>query len=242
MPEASLSEITMTNISTTNEPGGLTNAVLGSALTHYGAPDPTIWHAYFNDFDTFTAGDWTNTATGSVTNSIVAGDGGWLSMANSASNNDLNSLQLTAATFLITAGQQAWFKTRFKTSNATNAALVIGLIPTDVTPLSHTAGICFTKAAASTSLVCEVSNASTASTFTAATLANDTFVNVGWHYDGNGAVNVFVNNVKVGSVATTNLPTVALNLTIAEANGTAAAITTTVDYVFISTERPSTNL
>jgi len=233
----------MSNITTTNEPGGITNSVIGSQLQTYGSMDPTIFHEYFNDFDTYDGtNDWTNTATGSVTNSIVAGDGGWLSMLNSASNADLNSLQLKAATFAIVAGQQAWFKCRFKTSNATNAALIIGLIQTTTTPLTVTDGIYFSKAAASTSLTCKVAKSSTASTLTVATMANDTFLNVGWHYDGANAVEVFLNNAKIGSIATTNLPTAALNLTLAESNGTAAAITTTVDYVFCSTERPSTGL
>lgn len=234
----------MTNISTTNEPGGITNSVIGSPLQTYGSMDPTIFHEYFNDFDTFDpTNDWTNTVTGvTPTNSIVAGDGGWLSMVNTAANNDLNSLQLKAATFAITSGQQAWFKCRFKTSNATNAALIIGLIQTTTTPLTVTDGIYFSKAAASTSLTCKVAKSSTASTLTAATMANDTFLNVGWWYDGASAINVYVNNVKVGSLATTNLPTAALNLTLAESNGTAAAITTTIDYVFCSTERPSTGL
>lgn len=232
----------MTNITTTNLPGGVTNAVIGSVMQNYGALDPSIWHTYFNDFDVYTAGDWTNTATGVVTNSIVAGGGGLLSMLNSASNSDLNSLQLKAATFAITAGQQAWFKCRLKTSSATNAALIVGLIQTTTTPLTVTDGVYFSKAAASTQLTCKTAKSSAISTVNAATMADDTYLNMGWHYNGDAAINVFINNVKVGSLAITNLPTANLNLTIAEGNGTAAAITTTVDYIFASNERASTAL
>lgn len=222
---------------TTAYPNGVTNAPIGSTLQTFNDTDWTINHTYFNDFDTYAAGDWTNTATGSVTNSIVAGDGGWLSMLNSASSADLNSLQIKAATFAIVAGKQAWFKTRFKVSNATNANLVIGLIQTTTTPLTVTDGVYFIKAAASTTLIARTTASSTTSSVNVATLANDTFVTVGWHYDGNGLINVFYGGNKVASLPTTNLPTAALNLTIAESNGTAAAITTTVDYVFASTER-----
>lgn len=228
--------------SPTNYPNGVTNAPVGSVLQTYPAPDYSITHEYFNDFDVYTAGDWTNTATGSVTNAIVAGDGGWLSLLNSAANSDLNSLQLKVATFAITAGKEAWFKCRLKTSNATNAALIVGLIQTTTTPLTVTNGVYFNKAAASTSLTAKVTAASTTSTVTAATMADDTFISFGWHYNGSNLVQIYVNGNRVGSLPTTNLPATALNLTIAESNGTAAAITTTVDYILCSTERPSTSL
>src|SRR6185312_13208413 len=137
----------MSNIQTTNLPSGLTNAALESVMSSYGTDDPSVFHTYWNDFDVFTAGDWTNTATGSVTNAVAAGNGGILSMANSAANNDLDSIQLKAASFAIVAGSKAWFKCRFNISNATNAALTIGLIQTTTTPLTVTDGIYFSKAA-----------------------------------------------------------------------------------------------
>lgn len=228
--------------STTVYPNGVTNAPIGTALQTFPAPDPTVLHTYFNDFDVYTAGDWTNTATGSPTNAIVAGDGGWLSMLNSASSADLNSLQLKVATFAITAGKEAWFKARLKTSSATNAALIVGLIQTTTTPLTVTNGVYFSKAAASTSLTLKATASSTTSTVTAATMADDTFITIGWHYNGSSLIQVYINGNRVASVPTTNLPSSALNLTIAESNGTAAAITTTVDYVVASTERPAANV
>lgn len=227
---------------TTNYPNGVTNAAIGTALQTFTAPDPTVSHTYFNDFDVYTAGDWTNTATGSVTNSIVAGDGGWLGLVNSAANNDLNSLQLKVATFAVTAGREAWFKTRFKTSSATNAALIIGLIQTTTTPLTVTNGVYFSKAAATTTLTLKATASSTTSTVNVGTMADDTFVTVGWHYDGRSTVFAYINGSRVASIPTTNLPSSALNLTLAEANGTAAAITTTIDYVLCSTERTTATL
>lgn len=232
----------MTSISTTNEPAGITNAVLNSALSSYGADDPTVFHTYFNDFDVFTAGDWTGTATGSVTNAVIAGDGGILSMINSAANNDLDSLQLKAASFAIVSNYKAWFKAKFSISNATNAAITIGLIQTTTTPLTVTNGIYFSKAAASTTLTCKTTLSSTTSSVIVGTLANATSVNVGFHYNATSAIDVYLNNVKVGSLPITNLPTANLNLTIAVANGTAAANTLNVDYILASIERPATNL
>jgi hypothetical protein len=227
---------------TTNLPIGVTNSPLGSVLQSYVDADPTVVHQYWNDFDVYTAGDWTNTATGAATNAVTAGDGGILSMANSAANNDLDSLQLKAASFQITQGKDAWFKTRFQISNATNAALVLGLIQTTVTPLTVTDGFYLAKAAASTTLTAKVAKASAISTVNVGTLADATMVVVGLHYNSDAnAVIVYLNGNRVGQLATTNLPFATnLNLTIAVANGTAAANTLLVDYAFMATIRPST--
>lgn len=235
----------MTNISTTNIPSGITNAALDTVMQSYGAPDPTVFHTYFNDFDVYTAGDWTNTATGVVTNSILASgavDGGILSMVNSAANNDLNSLQLKAATFGLIAGNKWWLKARFSVDSATNAALILGLIQTTTTPFTVVNGAYFSKTAATNLLLANVTSASTTSSVAVGSLANATSVNVGLHYNGDSTITVYLNNAKVGALATTNMPTTNLNLTLAVANGTAALNTLLVDYVLVSTERPSTLL
>lgn len=234
-----------TGYSTTNFPDGVTNAALQTVMSSYVAEDPTVVHAYFSDFDAFdAAGDWTQTATGSVTNAIVAGNGGILSLGNSAANNDLDSLQLKAATFAIVAGYRSWFKCRFNISNATNAALTIGMIQTTTTPLTVTDGIWFSKAAASTSLNLNIAKSSAVTTVTGvATLANTTYLNVGWHYNGSNTVTAYVNGVQVGGTTVlTNLPTANLNLTMAVSNGTAAANTLLVDYILMSNERDPLSL
>lgn len=227
-------------MATTNFPDGLTNAPLNSVLSSFVDTDPTVLHWYFNDFDVFTAGDWTNTATGSVTNAMIAGDGGLLSMLNSAANNDLDSLQLKAASFLITPGKDAWLKIKFNVSSALNSALVLGVIQTTVTPLTVTDGFYFAKAAASTTLTAKVAKASAISTVNAGVLADNTDVVVGLHYNADdGVVRVFFNGNRVGQLAITNLPTVVMNLTLAVANGTAAANTLKVDYITMATKRPA---
>src|SRR5215471_466834 len=96
----------------TNFPDGVTNAQTPGPLQTFMSMDPSRVHQYFNDFDVFTAGDFTLSATtpGSVTNGVVAGNGGLLAMVNTAGNNDLNSLQLKAATFNLVQGKDCWMK------------------------------------------------------------------------------------------------------------------------------------
>lgn len=222
--------------SATSYPNGVNNAGVGTVTSNYLANDPSLMHTYFNDFDYYTTGDWTGTATGSVTNSAAAGDGGWVTLVNSAANNDLNSIQIPRANFAIVAGQDAWFKARLKVSNATNANLLIGLIQTTTTPFTVTDGVYIRKNAATTTMTGNTTKSSATSSVNIGTMANDTFLNVGFHYTGSSII-FYVNNSVVGSIPQTNLPTAALTLTIAETNGTAAAITTTVDYVLASTLR-----
>jgi len=226
---------------TTNFPNGFTNAPLNSVLQNYLDGDPTVLHQYWNDFDIFTAGDWTGTATGVVTNSVIAGDGGTLSLANSAANNDLDSLQLKAATFNITAGKDAWIKTKFNVSSALNSAITIGLIQVTTTPLVVTDGFYLSKPAASTTLTAKVAKASAISSVNAGALADNTDVVVGMHYNSDdNVVRVFFNGNRVGQLATTNLPAgTNLAVTIAVANGTAAANTLKLDYLLVSNVRPS---
>ena len=227
-------------LSTTNYTSGVTNATQGTALGQFIAPDPTYVHSYFNDFDVYTVGDYTVTTTGSVTNAVIDGDGGILSMINSASNNDLDAIQLKKQGFYFAnVNKQAWLKARFSLSSATNAAFVLGLQPTDTTPLVVTDGWYFNKAAASTTLSFITKASSTATTTTVGVLADATYVDVGAWYNGVDTTFLYLNGTQVASAVVTNIPatTTGLTLSWAVANGTAAAITLNLDYIFVAIER-----
>jgi hypothetical protein len=71
-----------------------------------------------------------------------------------------------------------------------------------------------------------------------ATLANNTFVSLGFYYDGVSQVQYFVNGVSAGASVTTNLPDDEdMTVSFAIQNGEAVAKTMTVDYVFVAKER-----
>ena len=230
---------------TTPIPSGVTNALIGTALETYIGMDPSTVHQYFNDFDVYAAADWTITNTSThATNGLVAGNGGILSMANSSTSADLDQLTLTVATFAFTPGLQAWFKARFQVSNATNSGLAIGLQELNTTAFAATDGVWFQKSEASTTLNALVAASSTTTTSSwSLTMANTTYVDVGFYYDGglSGVLQLYANGNPVGSVVTTNLPASSTNLalTIALENGTAAANTLLVDYVMVGVERES---
>jgi hypothetical protein len=233
----------MANLLVTRFPNGVTNVAENDLFCDLASPDPTQFHTYFNDFDTYAAGDWTVTETSSTaTQALADGDGGWLLVTNSDQDDSLCALQKVGESFLMESGKKAFFKTRFKVSDATQSDLVMGLQVTDTTPLDVTDGIYFQKADGSTSvnLICR-KNATTGSNAESAvaTLADDTFITLGWYYDGQGTVTYAVNGTVTGSMdaSSSYLPDTDLTVSFAIQNGEAAAKTMTVDFVYAAKQR-----
>lgn len=228
--------------------GGLTTARKAASLGNFGLPDPTGWHTYFNDFDTYVAGDWTVTEVGVGSRALTDGDGGLLLVTNAAADNDRNEFQKLGESFLLTAGKRAFFKARFKVSDATQSDFLIGLAVLDTTlqgavdGAGATDGIFFSKDDGDALLDVQVQkNATTGQTRAAgiATVVADTFLTVAWAYDGKSEVAYFVNDVQLGTLPATSayLPDTELTVSFAIQNGEAVAKTMTVDYLFASFER-----
>lgn len=227
----------------TRFPNGVTNVADNALFADMVQPDPTKFHQFFDDFDTYAAGDWTVTETqAGATQALTAGDGGLLLLTNSAADDDLVALQKNPAAFTFTAGKKTFFRCRFKVSDATQSDIVIGLQVVDTTPLDVTDGVYFLKADGSTaiSVVCR-KNATTGSTSASsiATLADDTYISLGFAYDGEGKVFYEVNGSVVGSLDASSayLPDTTCTVSFALQNGEAAAKTMTVDYIYAAKER-----
>lgn len=227
---------------TTRFPSGITNAQPYGPLGNLCTPDPSKTHQFFDDFDTYVAADWTVTEVGVATQALTAGDGGLLLVTNAAADNDSSFQQNLVASFLMEAGKRAFFKARFKVSDATQSDFQIGLIVTDTTPMDATDGIYFQKDDGDAQLDVYVrKNATTGSTSTTnvATVVSDTFLVVGFEYDGKTTCSFFVNDVKVSSLdaSSTYLPDTTLAVSFGVQNGEAVAKTMTVDYIFAAKER-----
>jgi hypothetical protein len=223
----------------TRYPSGVTNVTKSSDLGMFTAPDPTKNHVYFNDFDTYVAGDWTVTAVGTVSAAAIADvDGGAITLTTDAGATDSVYLDKLGESFLFAAGKPLWFKARLKVSNATSSVFVAGLQITDTSPLDVTDGVFFSKAAGTTALTLEVEKNNTATSSAVGVLANDTFVTMGFYYNGVDGISYFLDGVQIGTSAVTNLPddellTVSLGLK----NTTTSARVLTVDYVLAAKAR-----
>lgn len=232
-------------MTTTNFIDGVTNVAESTALGTYLYPDPTVCHTWFDDFDDYVAAEWTITETGTGTRAVGNLDNGILVVTNGASDDDANFLQWSGATNAATvetwkfvSGQKLWFKTRLKISDATQSDLVVGLQITDTTPLAVTDGVYFLKADGSTTLNLLVTKDSASTTTAALTMVADTYYTLGFVYDGASRIDIFVNDVRVGSSVTTNLvDDEELTLSFGIQNGEAAAKVLSLDYIMASKER-----
>ena len=229
----------------TNFPKGVNNITAQNILGQLIQPDFTQTHTYFDDFDTYTAGDWTVTETqAGATQALANVDGGVLLLTNSAADNDLNALQKVGESFKFEAGKKLFFKARFAVSDATESDFIIGLQITDSTPLAVTDGVYFRKDDGDANLDFVVVKDSTASTASEiATVANNTYLTVGFYYDGVSeiiyAASTNNNNPTIlGKLAVSNLPDdEELTISFGIQNGEAVAKTMSIDYIFVSKER-----
>ena len=210
----------------------------------YGMPDPTKWITYFNDFTEYVAGDWTITTTeagsGAATEALASTSaGGLLLVTNDDADNDLDFFNLKTEAFKFVAGKKTFFKARFAVSDATQSDFVMGLQITDTTPLAVSDGVYFMKDDGDASLDFHVEKDGSDTTASAiATVSDATMLVAGFYYDGKSAIEYYVDDVKLGTSVTTNLPDdEELAVSFGIQNGAAAAKTMTVDYIFVSQER-----
>jgi|TARA_E500000318_G_scaffold105880_1_gene113273 hypothetical protein len=207
-------------------------------------PSDDNYYCYHNDFMVYTSGDWTITTaedgSGSATEAIGNIAGGCLVLTNAAGDNDHDFLQLKGESFKLSSSKRAYFNARFKVSDATQSDFVMGLQITDTTPLAASDGVNFRKDDGDALLDFVVEKDST-ETLTAgvATMADDTFIQVGFFLDPDSSqVSYFINNAEPVAVVNTNLPdNEELTVSFGIQNGEAAAKVMTIDYVNVMVER-----
>ena len=225
----------------TNTYNGVTNARQESIFGALAMPVPPYFHTFFDDFDTYTAGDWTVTETdAAATQALTAGDGGLLLITNTADDDDLVSLQKVAPSFTFVAGKRVFFEARFLVSDATQTDFMVGLQATNATPFTVVDGVVFVSADGAATLNFQSTNTSVSTTATAiTTVAAATMITLSFYYDGISTLAYAVNGTVTGTIATTTLPAVALTPTISMMAGEAGAETMTLDYIFVAKERQS---
>jgi hypothetical protein len=196
---------------------GLSTAYSNEILYNYPLPDP--FHtgstsdlgstSYMNDFNTLIGTDFTVTGTSSTfaLGNAVGGIGvltpGGATTATAAYKN--------GQSFQLIAGNRFWYTTRFKVSAvAGNVAYYVGLRNGSAT----TDGLWFAKAAASTSinLVSTVNSTATTLITGVATAVADTYIGLGFYFDGTDLL-VYVNNALVSRVSAPTIGSTGTNLT-----------------------------
>lgn len=228
---------------TTRYTTGVTTAAKIEPFGEFILPDRTKAHVYWEDFDYFTAADWTITTVeagaGAATEALTDADGGRLLITNDDADNDSDFFNKVGESFTFETGKKVWFDCLFQVSDATDSDVVIGLQITDTTPLDVTDGVFFLKAddAATIDLLVEKNNTAT-TTSSVATLVDATDIRLSFFFDGVDAIKVFADGVHVATSVTTNLPDdEVLTVSFGIQNGAAAAKTMTIDYLMVAKER-----
>lgn len=238
---------------------GVTNVAKGTTMGMFVDMDPSKCYGVFEDFFRYDAANtnasfhWKlttlETGAGSATEAVSDTEaGGALVVTNAAAITDADSFQWskeygTTATenFLFVAGKQAWFKCRFKGNDVDQSMYVLGLHIIDTTPTASdpSDGIWFGSDDGDSYVDLHVCKGSSETeTEEIASLVDDTYISLGFHYDGKAKVEYYVNDAYVGSSVVTNLPDdEALSLSFAFGNGEAVANTMTIDYIGAWMER-----
>ena len=221
---------------------GVTNRPANNPLGMLGMPDPTKFHVFFNDFDVYTAADWTETATsvGAGTSAIAIADvdGGIARITTAANENDGIFIESQGESFLIEEGKKAWLKTRIALGDAIQSDFIFGLHSTDTTPLDATLRFAFISEDGSANVFFNVDdNTIDADSATVTTLADDVFVTLGAYYDGKGNIALYANDVHVTTMTGVSVPGAEMAVGLGYLNGAAGAETSDVDYILAVKER-----
>ena len=235
----------------THFPNGISNRTKGHPLFNYPYLDPSKYYTYFDDFFEYHSGIYTITTTeagsGNASEEITSGAGGQLLITNDDADNDLDFFQLKGESFKWDSSKRMFFSARFKTNDATQSEIVMGLQITDTTPLDVTDGIFFLKIDGDTQpdLIIEKDNSSSLSVLEMNAMEDDTFVTLSFEYDpldvatGGAVFRAYQDDVQVGEITgTTNAPDdEELTISFGIQNGEAAAKTLTIDFILVAVER-----
>jgi hypothetical protein len=229
---------------------GVTNIGKGKTLSEMPMLDPTKVYGYWNDFFTYADADWVITSTNAGTTIISATEtGGVVVLTTDTAEQDADWHQLStdggttvSLPFYFSVGKKAWFKSRLKLGEITEAEAVIGLHTTDTDPsLSAVSdGVWFeTLDGVETLDLVIMKNSLPARVTGVYTLLDDTFVEIGWYWDGIDTIHYFINDVEVGSIGVgTSLPDdVYLSPSWGAEAGSGAACVMSIDYMGFWMER-----
>ena len=234
----------------TRFPNGVNNAISTADTGDMRLLDPSKTHMYWEDWDYYNSGNWTVTeveaGAGSATQALATafGDGGILLLTNAAGDNDYILMEKVGKSFAFAGGEDIWYKTRFKISDATQTDMLAGLVISGATsPVASdpglTDGVFFSKSdgAATVDFIIRKNSVSTTAS-SIATMEDDTFIELALYYDVTSGIEYWVDGVQVGTSVVTNIPDDEIMIVgFGVQNGEAVAKTMSIDYIMVNKNR-----
>jgi hypothetical protein len=196
---------------------------------------------YSNDFLSWVPDEWTVTEATAGTQLLEDARNGILILTAGAGENQGNNLQLGGSgdgetvgeSFAPVTGKNLWFECRVASNDADQNDFFVGLHNEDTSVIAGrgTDYIGFYTLDGSANLNVQSAATSVVSSETAvATVADGTYLKLGFKVTGASKVDFYVNDVLEASI-TTNIPTALMKLTIAHLSGEGVANTLSIDYV-----------
>lgn len=230
----------LVNIQITNFDNGVNNRNAATMFGSMAQLDPTRFHTYMEDFDSYLAADWNVTEVGSATQALTDADGGVLLITNAAADDNRSFSQKVGESFLFEASKPLYFRSQFEVNDALQSDVLMGLQITDTTPLDASDGVYFIKADGSTSIfLVAVKGGVTVTATEAITVADATGISLEFYWDGIDRIYYGFNGNVIGHITPgVSLPDdEVLTVSFGIQNGEAVAKTMAVDYVFVAKER-----
>lgn len=233
---------------------GVTNVASDNTFGQFFEPDPTKVFRYFNDFLIYAAANWVATATsvGAGTSAAAMSNtesGGAIVITNAANENDSYWLQLShdggtndSETFKFAIGKKAWFKCRFKGNDVDQTDYIVGLHITATDPIdtAPTDGVWFQSDDEDGNINFHIvkNGVYTSASAIGSAMTDNTYVTVGFYWDGVDTFHYFVNDVELGTLSSGTLPDdETLSVSFGAQNGEAAPNTMTIDFIGAFMER-----
>lgn len=208
---------------------------------------PSALHSFFKDFvEPYNSSEWdiNNTDGGGDTSEVCAvndGVGGELTLTTNDAENDAEQRTYVTESFKLVSGKQLWFEARVKMSAATQSEMMLGLIKsedlTGVSDLMPADGVVFTKDDEDTEIDFSSSKDGSQIEHTNEATLDTNYHRYGFHFDGAGTINEYIDGEKVGYAESNICDDEELAPSFMVKTGSAAARTMTIDYIHVVQQR-----
>jgi len=208
---------------------------------------PHRFMTFFQDFFDYVENSsnyqgWVNTTVGSSSVVITDERGGVVLITTGATENDGVQLQWKSEIFKLVDKKRLWFEVKLKISEKTQSDFLAGLCIRDTTCIAGVSdGVFFRKddGNANIDIVTVKNTTATDDDDSGEDVVDDTYITLGFHWDGNGNISYFIDSILVGthSTAANICQDEELAPVIAILTGAASAETLHVDYIKVIQER-----